>query len=528
MLERSGAAVARDLGVSAACQRQHAQGLVGHGLVGGHELGATLLGQWDDLFALVDMGAQADHHVGRALGVLLVLAVQGLDDHGHHLAARVERGLAHARVLGSQAGETSLAGVVDERTLSRLAHGLAQLLVPLGIGAKGHTGQELLLGRSELVLDDGHLVLGKGAGLVGADGLRAAECLDSRKLADDRLALGHLGHAERKDDGHDGDQALGDSGDGERDGNHKGIEQGSRVGKDVAHAVAEDINTKDHDADDDHHNGEDAAELGKLHLQRRKLFLGLGQGTGNLAHLGIHAGADHDGAATAVHNGGTHVAHVLAIAERHVIGARGKLDHVGVLLYGHGLAGECGLFDLHRGALEDAAVGRNGVARLEHDHVTGHELGARQVHELAVAQHLGLRRAHLLQGLEGLLALGFLDHAQYRVDDNDEHDDDDIGKVGLALDHARERADDGGNDQHDDHGVGHLLKETLPQRRLLGFLELVRACLGEARRRLAGAQAEVLIDTLVAEHLRRGGQVFLLHIESPPGIRATQQIDARS
>lgn len=197
VLERSGAAVARDLGVGAACQRQHAQSLVGHGLVGGHELGATLLGQRDDPVAVVDMGAQADHHVGRALGVLLVLAIQGLDDHGHHLAARVERGLAHARMLGSQAGEASLAGVVDERALGRLAHGLAQLLVPLGIGAKRHAGQELLLGRGELVLDDGHLVLGKGTGLVGADGLCAAKGLDSRELADNRLALSHLGHAKR-------------------------------------------------------------------------------------------------------------------------------------------------------------------------------------------------------------------------------------------------------------------------------------------------------------------------------------------
>ena len=292
--------------------------------------------------------------------------------------------------------------------------------------------------------------------------------------------------------------------------------------------MADDVDTKDHDADDDNHNGKDTTELGELHLQRRKLFLGLGQGTGDLAHLGIHAGADHDGAATTVHNGGAHVAHVLAVAERHVVGACGELDHVGVLLYGHGLTGQRGLFDLHRGALEHAAVGRDGVARLEHDHVAGHELGARQVHELAVAQHLGLRRAHLLQGLESLLALGFLDHAQHRVDDNDEHDDGDIGKVRFALNHARERANDGGNDQHDDHGVGHLLKEALPQRRLLGFLELVRACLGETRRRLVVAQAKVLIDALVAEHLRRGGQVFLLHIESPPGIRATQQIDARS
>ena len=342
------------------------------------------------------MGAQADHHVGRALGVLLVLAVQSLDDHGHHLAAGVERGLAHARMLGGQASKASLAGIVDKRALSRLAHGLAQLLVPLGVGAQGHAGQELLLGRGELVLDDGHLVLGKGARLVGADGLRAAKGLDGGKLADNRLALGHLGHAERKHDGHDGNQALGDSGDGERDGDHKGVEQGGRVGKDVAHAVADDVDAKDDDADNDHHDGEDAAELGKLNLQRRELFLGLGQGAGNLAHLGIHAGADHDSAAAAIHHGGAHVAHVLAVAERHVIGACGKLNHVGMLLYWHGLAGKGGLLDLHRGALEHAAVGRDGVARLEHDHVARHELGARQMHELAVAQNLGLCRAHLL------------------------------------------------------------------------------------------------------------------------------------
>ena len=431
-------------------------------------------------------------------------------------------------MLGGQAGEPRLAGVVDERALSRLTHGLAQLLVPLGIGAQSHAGQELLLRCGELVLDDGHLVLGEGTGLVGADGLRAAKGLDGRELADDCLTLGHLGHAKRQHDGHDGNQALGDGGDGKRDSDHKGVEQGGRVGKNVAHAVADDVDTKDNDADDDNHNGKDAAELGKLHLQRRELFLGLGQSAGDLAHLGVHAGADHDGATATVHHGRAHVAHVLAVAERHVVSARGKLNHVGVLLDRHGLAGQCGLFDLHRGALEHAAVGRDGVARLEHDHVAGHELGARQVHELAVAQHLGLRRAHFLQGLEGLLALGFLDHAQHRVDDNDEHDDGDVGKIGLALDHARKCADNGGNNQHDDHGVCHLLKEALPQRSLLGFLKLVRACLGEARRRLVVAQAKVLIDTLVAEHLRRGGQVFLLHIESPPGIRATQQIDARS
>ena len=140
VLERSGAAVGGNLGVGAARQCQHAQGLVGHGLVGCHELGAALLSQRNDLLTVIDVGAQADHHVGRALGVLLVLAVQGLDDHGHHLTARVERGLAHARVLGSQASKTSLAGIIDECALGRLAHGLAQRLVPLGIGAQRHAG----------------------------------------------------------------------------------------------------------------------------------------------------------------------------------------------------------------------------------------------------------------------------------------------------------------------------------------------------------------------------------------------------
>ncbi len=202
--------------------------------------------------------------------------------------------------------------------------------------------------------------------------------------------LAHLGHAKRKDDGHDGNKALGDGGDGERDGNHKGVEQGSRIGKDVAHAVAEDVNAKDDDADDDHHDGEDAAELGELHLQRRELFLGLGQGAGDLAQSRCSCRCrprrrDQRPYTT----GGAHIAHVLTVAERHVVRCRRRArSRWHASRRGTDSPCERGLFDLHRGALEHAAVGRDGVARLEHDHVAGHELGARQVHEFAVAQHL--------------------------------------------------------------------------------------------------------------------------------------------
>ena len=133
VLQSRRAAVGRHLRVAAARQRQHAQGLVGHRLVGGGDLRAALVGQRHHGIVLKDMGAQPQHHVGRALGVLLKAAVQGLHHNGHHLAARIERGLAHARVLLVKAGQARLGGIVYQSALGGLAHGFAGLGVPLGV-----------------------------------------------------------------------------------------------------------------------------------------------------------------------------------------------------------------------------------------------------------------------------------------------------------------------------------------------------------------------------------------------------------
>ena len=119
--------------VAAARERQYAECLVGHVLVLEHELVATLVGEIDDLTVLVDLGAEAEHHVGGALGVLLKVAVERLHHHRHHLAAGVERSLAYARMLLGQAGHTRRRGIVHQRALGGLTHGLARVGVPGGV-----------------------------------------------------------------------------------------------------------------------------------------------------------------------------------------------------------------------------------------------------------------------------------------------------------------------------------------------------------------------------------------------------------
>jgi hypothetical protein len=90
-----------------------------------------------------------------------------------------------------------------------------------------------------------HPVLGERAGLVGADDRRAAERLDGRQPAHDRVAAGHPADAEREGDREDDRQALGDRGHRERDGHHE------HVGEALAERHADDEGDEGRDADDD-------------------------------------------------------------------------------------------------------------------------------------------------------------------------------------------------------------------------------------------------------------------------------------
>ena len=169
-----------------------------------------------------------------------------LVDGGHALAAALEGELSHARHLALEAleGKAGLLRADEQTGFGRVAEDgvAAALLVRLYetcVGAKGTTGDEqaklLVVGRLPLVLAaedlalggianagdlvlavagpqvvDGHLVLGEGAGLIGADDARGAKCLDGAQLLHEGIALAHAldGHGEGQRDR--GEQSLRD------------------------------------------------------------------------------------------------------------------------------------------------------------------------------------------------------------------------------------------------------------------------------------------------------------------------------
>ena len=446
---------------------QHPEGLIGHGLVLGEDLPLARLVQRQDLAVLPVVGALLEHLVGGALGVLDE-AVRRAVDGGHHLPAGVEGGLAHPGGLRLHGGlaEADLGGPVHQGALGGLAHGVAGL-IGVGVGAQGHGPGGLRLVAP--VVHHGHLVLGQGAGLVRADDLGAAQGLHGGELADDGVALGHVGHADGQHDGHHRGQALGDGGHSQAHGHHEGADDGV----DVEPARPQQAEGEDEHADAQHQDAEDSAELAQLPLQGGLPLLRLGQGVGDLAHLGGHAGLAHHGPAAAVDHGGAHVEHTVAVAQGNLALAGDGGD---LLLHRHALAGEGGLLGLQAGALDDAAVGGHGVAGLQDDDVAGDQLVAAEHDHLSVPQHLAGCRRHLLEGLNGLLRLALLVHAQHGVDEHHDQDDEHIREA-LAGVGGGDAGDRRGHQQNNDHGVAQLLEEALEQGDFLSLGQLVWAIL---------------------------------------------------
>ena len=385
-LHRGGQRVIGTLGGS-----QHAQRLVGHGLVGSQDLSPLFLRHGSDDAAVPVAGAALQHHVGAALGELDI-AVILLVDGGHHLAAGVKGCFPHTGqfLLQTGLGQAAFGAPCHQRRLGGLT-GDGAVLRQIGVGAQGHGGGGQV-SLAAVVVHHGHLVLGQGAGLVGADDLGAAQRLHGSQAADNGAALGHVGDADAQHHRHHGGKALRDSGHRQRHGDHEGVQHHVQR----KFTGTQQLHTEDQHADHQHQLGEDAGQLGQLPLQGGLTLLSIGQRVGDFAHLGVHAGLRHHHAAPAIHHGRTHVYHVLPVAQRHVVGVVPQVDQVDELGDRDGFASECGFLHLHAGALQHTAIRRDSVARLQQHHVAHHQIFAADGDGLAVPQHLTGGGGHLL------------------------------------------------------------------------------------------------------------------------------------
>ncbi len=160
---------------------------------------------------------------------------------------------------------------------------------------------------------DGHLVLGEGAGLIGADDGGRTEGLDRRQAADEGMAVDHLAHAQGQADGDHGRQAFGHGGDGQADGDHEhtpsGVDepaQPSQIGEDQSDRPPAQPNP-----------GSCPARPGAL--QGSGFLLDGLKHLGDQADLGVHAGADHHAAAAAVIDQRAHEGGILAVAQGNLV-----------------------------------------------------------------------------------------------------------------------------------------------------------------------------------------------------------------
>ena len=428
------------------------------------------------------MGAALEDLVGSALGVLYQAGL-GLMDGTHHLTAGIKGSLVHTGLLGFQLtlGQVQAGGVVDQSTLGGLALGLA-VFAGLGVAAQAHGGGQ----RNFLapVLHHGHLVLGQGTGLIRADNLSAAQGLHGGEPADNGVALGHVGNADGQNHGHNSGQTFGNGGNSQADRYHEGAED------DVQMEVAglDQAEDKDEHTDAQHQPAEGFAQLSQLFLQGGLLVLGVGQGRGDLAHLGVHTGAGDHGAAAAKHHGAAHVHHILAVAQGNLGILTAQAQGLDALVDRHAFTGEGGFLDLEAGAFQDTAVGGNRVAGFQDHHVAGNQLGAGQYHLLAVPQHLTGGGGHALQGFDGGFGLALLVYAQNSVEQNHQQNDDYIGKA-LAGGY-RGNTRNGSRCQKDQqHGVFQLGDEPLQQSGLAGLGQLVGTVFGGPLGGLLAGQA---------------------------------------
>jgi hypothetical protein len=150
---------------------------------------------------------------------------------------------------------------------------------------------------------DTHLVGGQCPCFVGADYVRTTEGLNTGKIPNDRVLLGHLFGSEGKACGDHGGKAFWDSGDGKRHGNLEVID--STVDCASMGWIPEvlEVDDPDEDTDDADDFGEHVTKVIQLAFERCLLVYLRRDGLVDITNGRPLAGKDHDSLGIAIHNG---------------------------------------------------------------------------------------------------------------------------------------------------------------------------------------------------------------------------------
>ena len=208
--------------------------------------------------------------------------------------------------------EAVFCGVGDKRGFSWLTLRCVFIIVPNRIACKRHRAQ-MRCKIAAHALNYRHLILRKRARFIRANNLRATKRFNSRKFANNGMLFAHFGNANRKHDGNNCSQALRNSGNSKRHGNHKGRKYKADV-RQKRQTVFKQRNTKNNGANYHNTYGKRVRKFGKLFLKRRFFILNTAYSSCNFTHFGIHTTANNNSASPTKHHGRAHIAHVFAIA----------------------------------------------------------------------------------------------------------------------------------------------------------------------------------------------------------------------
>ena len=302
-----------------------------------------------------------------------------------------------------------------------------------------------------------HLVLGEGAGLVGADHRRAAERLDRREPLDESVAAGHPLGAHRQRQRHRRQQALG----------HEGHDHPQREHQPVGdlHQTRHERYRTDEHPDPDRHRRDDLRQRAELGLQGARCDLqSLRQGR-DPTELGVHPGAEHHGLAAAGRDArsGEH-----QIRGLRTVGDRCR-DRCRILADRSGLPRERRLVHSELDVFDDPSVRRDPIALAQQEHIPRDQLGRVDAHLHRVAQHPRLDREQPPEGVDRPLRLELLPEAEQAVDDDHQHDRD------AQLRQTGEQGDTRADPQQECHQMREVPEQPRPQRRPSELAQHVRA-----------------------------------------------------